>query len=152
MVPRPRFLSFPRFLILFPMISYGLVFVPQGFASGENPQEEKIVLGLPELIHLAITRSPEVGEVQSEIGAAQSDLKQVTGAYYPQLESTALIGPVPDAKEPLVMNGRIIDPSPSLSPSSIGIFGRLDLTLTQPLYTFGKLSNRREAASRGVKA
>ena len=36
--------------------------------------------------------------------------------------------------------------------SSIGIFGRLDLALTQPLYTFGKISNRKEAAALGVEA
>ena len=93
-----------------------------------------------------------MGEVQSEIAGTKSDLEQVKAAYYPQLESTALVGPVEKAKEPLIVNGRITDPSPSLSISSITVFGRLDLTMTQPLYTFGKLSNREEAASRGIKA
>jgi len=72
---------------------------------------------------MAITRSPEIGEIQSEIAGTKSDLAQVRAAYYPQLESTALVGPVEDAKEPLIVNGRITDPSPSLSASSIGILG-----------------------------
>jgi len=59
---------------------------------------------------------------------------------------------VRDAEEPLVVDGRITDPSPGLSFSSIGIFGKLDITATQPLYTFGKISNRQEAAAHGVKA
>jgi outer membrane protein TolC len=148
----PSFISSVRFLILSPLILYSLVFVLQGIARGENPKEEKVVLGLPELIQMAISKSPEIGEIQSDIAATKFDLEQVKSAYYPQLESTALVGPVQDAKLPQVVNGQITDPSPSLSLSSIGIFGRLDLTVTQPLYTFGKLSNRKEAASRGVRA
>jgi len=141
-----------RLFTLSPIIFYSLAIAFQGIAWGENPKEERIILGLPEFIQMAITRSPEIGEIQSEIAGTKSDLAQVRAAYYPQLESTALVGPVEDAKEPLIVNGRITDPSPSLSASSIGIFGRLDVTLTQPLYTFGKLSNRKEAAGRGVRA
>lgn len=147
-----RFLSSVRSWILSLIIPYGLVLVLPAIAWGEKPKEERILLSLPELIHMAIARSPEIGGIQSEIASTKSDLDQVESAYYPQLESTALAGPVPDAKEPLIVNGRITDPSPPVSLSNIGIFGKLDLTATQPLYTFGKLSNRKEAASRGVKA
>lgn len=152
MAKLPPFLPAVRFLILSLIIQCGLVFVLQAIVWGETPKEERIVLGLAELIDMAIAQSPEIGEVRSEISSAQSDLAQVKAAYYPQLESTVLVGPVEDAKEPLIVNGRITDPSPAVSASSIGIFGRLDLTMTQPIYTFGKLSNRKEAASRGIKA
>jgi len=152
MAQRPRFLSSLR-LVIFSLVIYSsLVFVLQGIAWGEKPKGERTVLSLPELIDRAIAKSPEIGETQSDIRSAQSDLAQVQAAYYPQLETTALIGPVEDAKEPLIVNGRITDPSPAIGASTIGIFGRLDLTMTQPLYTFGKLSNRKEAASRGVRA
>jgi len=100
---------------------------------------------------MALAESAELSSVRSEIAMARSDLEQVEAAYYPQLESVALVGPTRDAKEPEVVGGRMTDPSPSLSASSIGVFGRLDLTMTQPLYTFGKLSHRREAADRGVR-
>jgi len=92
-----------------------------------------MVLNLSQLIDMAIAQSPEIRGIQSEIAAAKSDLDQVRAAYFPQLEGTILTGPVQDAKEPEVRNGRITDPSPALSTSSIGIFGRLDLTATQPL-------------------
>lgn len=148
----PCFLSSVRFRILSLIIPYGLVLVLHGNAWGEKPKEERLLLSLPELIHMAIANSPEIGGIQSEIASTKSDLDQVKAAYYPQLETTALVGPVENAKEPLIVNDRITDPSPHLDASSIGIFGRLDLTATQPLYTFGKLSNRKEAASRGVMA
>jgi len=48
----------------------------------------------------------------------------------------------------VVLGTRIHDPSPD----TIGVFGRIDFTATQPLYTFGKLSNRKDAASRGIRA
>ena len=144
--------SLVRLLILALTIPCGLAYPFQGAAWGEKPKEERIILNLPELIQMAIANSPEIREIQSGVAAAQSDLEQVKAAYYPQMESTALVGPVQDAKEPEIRNGHITDPSPSLSASSIGIFGRLDMTLTQPLFTFGKLAHRKEAASRGVKA
>ncbi len=152
MKPPPSFFRWCRFLILSFMIPWAPAFGLQQNAWGEERQPKNIVLTLSQLIGMAIAESPEIGGLKSEISAAQSDLDQVKAAYFPQLESTAVTGPVQDAKEPEVRNGRITDPSPALSASSIGVFGRLDLTATQPLYTFGKLSHREEAAIRGVKA
>lgn len=113
---------------------------------------KRAVFGLPELIRMAIEKSPEIEAVRSDILSSQSDLEQAIAGSFPQIETTAIVGPVRDANEPLVVNGRITDPSPGLSFSSVGVFGRLDLTATQPLYTFGKISNRREAAASGVRA
>lgn len=147
-----RFSSWLQFVILGLIIPYALIFTLLGVARGEEPKKERIILSLPEIIQMAIAKSPEIGEVQSEIAGARSDLAQVKAAYYPQVESRAIFGPVQDAKEPEVRDGRITDPSPALSTSSIGLFGSLDLTVTQPVYTFGKLSNRKEAAARGIRA
>ena len=36
--------------------------------------------------------------------------------------------------------------------STLGVFGRLDFQITQPLYTFGKLSSLKQAASSEVTA
>jgi outer membrane protein len=110
---------------------------------------EKLILGLPQLIRMAIEKSPEIAETKSGIAGARSQLAQAEAAYYPQLDTTALLGPVNNTRRPAVAGTRIIDPSADLS---VGVFGRMDLTLTQPLYTFGKISNRREAAARGVAA
>jgi len=110
---------------------------------------ERLLLGLPQLIRMAIERSPEIAAAQSELAGAKSDLAQADAAYYPQFDTTALVGPVNDTRRPLVAGTRIIDPSADFA---VGGFGRADMTFTQPLYTFGKLSNRRQAAARGVTA
>ncbi|MFB3924501.1 MAG: TolC family protein [Syntrophales bacterium] len=147
--PMPFSSRLSTFLLI---ISLALTLSLHCTAGGAKPEEEKVVLTLSQLIEMAISRSPDIRGVESEIASAKSDLAQARAAYYPQIETTAVVGPVEDAKEPLVANGRILDPSPSLGLSSIGIFGRINLIATQPIYTFGKISNREDAASRGIKA
>ncbi len=131
------------------LIGFGLI-LASGVAE-EEAQAETLTLNLQQLIDRAIAKSPEVGQVRSEIASAQSDLDQVKGGYYPQIETIGLAGPVKDADLPVVRGGRITDPSPELSLSTIGVFGNFSFAITQPVHTFGKLSNRKEAASRGVK-
>ncbi len=121
-------------------------------AIAREPDKVSRQYDLEQLIARAIAESPEMGKAESELLAAQSSLDQVKAAYYPQLDSTAVVGPVQDAKAPVIVGNRIHDPSPGLDFSSIGIFGRLDFTVTQPVYTFGKLSNNKEAAQYGVAA
>jgi outer membrane protein len=133
------------------MISIILLIVSFSTVWADNRKEDKFVLNLQQLIEMALAKSPEIKEGQSEIASAQSDLEQTKAGYYPQIESFALIGPVRDAKEPIIRENRIVDPSPSFSLSNVGIFGRIDFTATQPLYTFGKLSNRKEAATQGIR-
>jgi outer membrane protein len=124
---------------------------PAGVCAQEK-SPEKLVLDLPRMIAMVLARSPEVAESVGETASARSDLDKVHGAYFPQLEVTAVTGPVNDAKDPVIVGNQIHDPSPGTSLENTGIFGRLDFTLTQPLYSFGKLSNREKAAQRGVRA
>ncbi|MDY0040796.1 MAG: TolC family protein, partial [Desulforhabdus sp.] len=134
-------------------ISLAVVLILQSVAWGK-PQEKKPgkrTLTLQQLQEMALARSPSIEMARTEVGVSKSDLKQAESAYYPQFDATVVTGPAANADEPLVVNGRITDPSSS-DIFDIGIFGRLDFTLTQPLYTFGKLSNRKEAALLGVKA
>ena len=125
------------------------------FLSGSGKCQQlttPVVMHLQQIIEKVVSNSPEVAEAQNDVISARSDLAQVEAAYYPQVETMAIAGPARDAKDPLVVNGRITDPSPGLGLSSISVFGKLDITATQPLYTFGKISNRKEAAVRGIRA
>ncbi len=123
-----------------------------GSAYAGSLQAAKRVLNLQQVIDLAVKHSPEVREVQSRVAMSREDLAQVEAAYLPQLDLKALAGPVTDAREPLVVGNKIKDPSPGTSLKHLGVFGRIDFTVTQPVYTFGKLSNRKEAAEHGVAA
>jgi outer membrane protein len=130
-----------------PYLSSGITLFLVLFFACSAGGEEKLVLGLPQVISMAIEKSPEIAETKSEIAAARSELAQADAAYYPQFDTIALAGPINNARQPAVHGTRIVDPSPDLS---VGVFGRIDMTLTQPLYTFGKISNRRDAAAGGV--
>ncbi len=126
-----------------------MVFLFRGMGWGQATGG-KLVIGLPEAIRMAVNASPEMAQRRSETAAAKSDLAQAKAGYYPQLDATAVVGPINNARRPEVVGNRIIDPSPSWW--DVGLFGKLNLTMTQPLYTFGKISNRRDAAAHGVVA
>lgn len=141
-----------RFLIFCFLAACGTLFVHQTRVVAQPADKTTIRLDLQEMIKRAVAESPEAGVAESDLIAARSALQEVEAAFYPRLESIAIVGPVNDADEPLIVNNRIHDPSPGLSLENIGIFGKLDFIVTQPLYTFGRLSNAKKAASMGAAA
>lgn len=113
---------------------------------------EQRALSLEQLIEMALETSPELKMAEQDILAAKGDYKQAKGGQLPQLDFVAIGGPVNAAQVPTVAvihnTGYLVghdDPG-------IGVFGSLDVTVTQPLYTFGKISNRKDAAALGVEA
>ncbi len=133
------------------LIGFILCFSFYGFCAEKS--KKKYVFTLKDLIKRAIAYSPEINESKMEILASQMDLEQAKAAYFPRLDIKAIAGPVEDADEPIVRRVgnsniyKIHDPYNG----GIGVFARLDFTLIQPLYTFGKLYNYKQAAFYGVK-
>ena len=133
------------FLLLISFLSYNCF--------GAEKTKKKYLFTLQDLIKRAIAHSPEINESKMEILVSQMYLKQAKSAYLPRIDVKAIAGPVEDADEPIVRRvGRtniykIHDPYNG----GIGIFGRLDFSIIQPLYTFGKLYNNKQAAFYGVK-
>jgi len=120
---------------------------PGGGAWAQEPPE----LNLPQLIAMALKFSPEVKASKSEVWFATEQRNEVKGYYYPQFEAVGIGGVVPNARQPRVENGSLVYPDPATRLHGVNIFGRLDFNLFQPLYTFGKLSNRKEAAENNIK-
>jgi outer membrane protein TolC len=117
-----------------------------------NAAETK-VLTLDEMIEMALETSPELKMAEQDVLAAKSDYKQASGGMMPQADIKGVTGPVCDAQVPTVaLNTPTTGILVQHDESSVGIFGRLDFLLTQPLYTFGKISNRKDAAALGVEA
>jgi outer membrane protein len=118
----------------------------------------KQVLGLDQLIQMALENAPELQEAEQSVVSAQSDLAQAKAGQWAQMDVTGLIGPVQNAKRPLVA----VNPNPKggvlqghikdQEESSVGVFGDLELAIVQPLFTFGKISHRQDAAAFGVDA
>lgn len=144
-----------RLRLVIPMV---FVFV-MGVRLVDCKADKPVVLGLEELIQMAIESSSRLKEVEKDLIAAESDLGQAKAGQWAQLDVIGTAGPVEDADRPYVQISPRISPEGFLTgrlrdqdDDDIGIFGRLDFALVQPLFTFGKISNRKKAAVHGVQA
>jgi len=106
----------------------------------------KTVYTLKDLIQRALATSPEIRQFQRGAEVAMAKRDQADAARYPQIELTAVVGPSSRAR------GTVVDsPDRKDSPTVNNVFEIVEMTLVQPLYTFGKISSFREAADAGVR-
>jgi len=106
----------------------------------------KAVYTLKDLIQRALATSPEIRQFQRGAEVAMAKKDQADAARYPQIELTAVVGPSSRAR------GTVVDsPDRKDSPTVNNVFEIVEMTLVQPLYTFGKISSFREAADAGVR-
>jgi outer membrane protein TolC len=119
-------------LVVFPFSSYG-------------EPENKLILSLDECIKKALDFSPEIRESRYEVEVYKAKKMQADSSAYPQIEILALLGPSPEAERDDFFR------TDKRSTTINGIFGSIEATLIQPLYTFGKIKSYREAAERGIK-
>lgn len=106
----------------------------------------KTVYTLKDLIQRALATSPEVRQFQrgTEVALAKKD--QADAGRFAQIELTAVVGPSPRARGTVAAS-----PDRKDTPVITNVFERVEMTLVQPLYTFGKITGYREAAAEGVK-
>lgn len=118
------------------------------------PAAEKKVFTLDQFIEMALQTSPELRMADQEVLSAKSDVKQAKGGMLPQLDMVMVTGPVNEANVPTTdlshspNRGHLV----THEGDGVTIFGRLDFVIRQPLYTFGKISNRKDAATLGMEA
>ena len=105
----------------------------------------RAVYTLKDLIQRALATSPEIRQFQRGADVAMAKKDQADAARYPQIELTAVIGPSPRARGTVVNS-----PDRKDSPTINNVFEIVEMTLVQPLYTFGKITGFREAAEAGV--
>ena len=74
-----------------------LIFGTASGAAGEMP-----VLGLNEMIQMALEKSPEMKEAEQDVVAAQSYLAQAKAGQWAQLEVVAVGGPAQNADLPTI--------------------------------------------------
>ena len=127
------------------------LFIILGYRAANAAEQRDLTL--QDLIQMALETNSELKMAEQDILAAKSQLKEAKGGLLPQFDFVAATGPVEDAQVPtIVVNGNSGFLISHDQPWDIGIFGRLDFAMTQPLYTFGKISNRKDAAALGVEA
>ncbi len=105
-------------------------------------------LTLEDCINKALEFSPEIGEAKEEVEFYRAKKAQVDGHAYPQIEVMALLGPSPRAREEHVVPTIKTDVGLNIN----GLFGGLDISLIQPLYSFGRFGHYQSAADSGIKA
>ena len=136
------------------LLSVVLLFFSAAFSTGgEIP-----VLGLNEMIQMALAKSPEMQEAEQDIVAAQSDLAQAKAGQWAQLEVYGVGGPAQNADLPTVRVAQSSGGGPyqgqleGHDSDNVNVFGMLEFAIIQPLYAFGKISHRQDAAALGVGA
>ena len=128
-------------------LSVVFLFSVASSAAGEVP-----VLTLNQMIQMALEKSPEMKGADQSIVAAQSDLAQAKAGQWAQLDVFAATGPAQNADLPIVVVTQSLGQLQGRDYDTVNIFGTLDFVIIQPLYTFGKISNRQDAAASGVGA
>jgi outer membrane protein len=127
-----------------------ILLAPAGAGAAEKP-----VLTLKELLPMAWKYSPEVKATKSEVTLAKEQKNEVHGYRWPQLDTTATGGVTGKARLPRVRgvgeDSTLFIPDPKDKLHGVAIFGHLDFSVIQPLYTFGKIAYREEAAARNIK-
>lgn len=105
-------------------------------------------LSLEDCIKRALEFSPEVAEAKYEVDVYRAKKLQADSHAYPQIEMIAMFGPSPRAKEEQLIP--VIDTNVGLTIN--GVFGGIDISVIQPLYSFGRLSHYQRSAESGIKA
>ena len=110
--------------------------------------DEALVLGLKESIQRALETSTSLKGARFALEEAEADLGQAEAGRLPRLEAHSIFGIVPAAHgSALVSSG-----SASRVLEDLGPFTRMEISLVQPLYTFGRLGAHIEAARAGLES
>ncbi|HLB95121.1 MAG TPA: TolC family protein, partial [Nitrospiria bacterium] len=118
-----------------------------------SPKLDQPILSLEKSIRLAVKNNPEIKESQVQIKISQARLAEVKANQFPQIQFMDILGPSPGAKggDLSFRDSNITASCTQRTPCGIGIFNLADITLIQPLYTFGKITSGKEAAAGGVR-
>ncbi|MFZ5447365.1 MAG: TolC family protein [Thermodesulfobacteriota bacterium] len=123
-------------------------------APGAASAVEPPVFDLKQLVIMALSYSPEVKATKSEVTLAKEQKNEAHFYRWPQFDAVALGGVVPNARRGEVRqvgkNKTLYYPDPAGKIHGVNVFGNLTFTLLQPLYTFGKIAYREEAAGKNV--
>ena len=116
---------------------------------------ETSVLNLKQLTVMALDYSNEVKATKSEVTLAQEQKNEVHGYRWPQFDAVATGGVIPNARRGQVRSvgedKTLFYPDPKDKLHGMNVFGNLTFSLVQPLYTFGKIAYREEAAAKNIE-
>lgn len=98
----------------------------------------------------AASRGPRARAARELTREARGARTEARGSRLPTLQAKGIIAPSPDIQ---CLDAACTQTDPkNASVALVGIFGRIELSLVQPLYTFGKLDAASGAASHAIRA
>jgi outer membrane protein len=104
---------------------------------------------------LVIARSDEVAIQKAQVLAADADVSVAKAiSFVPEFGLLFLTGVVPGARLGDAGPNDITDvlQGSNRGLTNLGVFGRVEVNVVQPLYTFGRLTDARDAARAGLSA
>ncbi len=114
-----------------------------------SPGQTTLVLDLETCISTALKAAPEIGEARADQELTASKLQEAKSHRYPQVDVMALFGPAPGARRSDI--SPVVRTDKNLSMRDLTWFTSTSLMVTQPLYTFGKISDSMKAATHGIE-
>lgn len=127
-----------------------LVLVAPLLAAAQGQPSGKLVFSVDDVIKRTLAVSHRIKTSRAGIDLSLSKKTQADAARWAQIEANVFAGPSPESKIS-TSSGVLISKSKVNDPVINGVFGRAQIRVIQPLYTFDKIASFREAASRGVK-
>jgi len=118
-------------------------------AMAGSPARTLLVLELDECIRTALKAAPEIGEAQADLELTLSKQQTAEAYRYPQVDVVTLFGPAPGAKREDI--SPVVNTDASFNKRDLTWFTSADLLITQPLWTFGKISESMKAAAHGIE-
>ncbi|MBM4243173.1 MAG: TolC family protein [Deltaproteobacteria bacterium] len=104
-------------------------------------------LGLDEFVQRALQAAPELEVARWDVAARQAKLDEAKASrYLPQFEALNLIGLAP------IYTGTVLAPETTVDNRAFGPFTSVEVSLVQPLYTWGKLTAGVNAATHAVES
>ncbi|MBI4208213.1 MAG: TolC family protein [Deltaproteobacteria bacterium] len=133
--------GFPSIVILSCLLSWNLLLAqdPESLPSTQ--------LSLEECIQWALRMNPQIDAANYQVQQAESKEGEAKAGELPRIEVLDIFGAVPEARGD-VLNS----PDKTTDIGGLGPFNRVEVNITQPIYTFGMLSSYIEAAQHGLVA
>ena len=133
--------SFSSTSIVFCLLSWSLL-------GAQDPESSfSTRLNLDQCIQWALRMNPQIDAAADEVRQAESKEGEAKAGELPRMEVLDIFGAVPEARGD-VLNS----PDKTTDIGGLGPFNRVEVNITQPIYTFGMLNSYIEAAQHGLVA
>lgn len=112
---------------------------------------DTVVINLAEVERRALQYSPLLGKAAVDVELAETQKERASHArYLPEFSLRNIWGPIPRQRGAHNEFGVLVSPDTLLGVSDLSWFTQVNLELLQPIYGFGKIGSRIDAAGHGV--